>query len=68
MDTLKASVKVGWSPSSRSRRSNWLNMSSSEAPQVPTKAGSTKSARSTICLKPLPRKKPFMLSKCDSPP
>lgn len=52
----EGSVKVGWSPSSRSSRSSWLNMSSSDAPQVPTKAGSAKSWRSTICLKPLPRK------------
>ncbi|CFW38040.1 Uncharacterised protein [Bordetella pertussis] len=66
--TEKASVKVDLPSSARSRRSSWLNMSSSDAPHDPTNTGSTNDWRSITSLKPLPRKKPRMLSKCASPP
>src|SRR5699024_11715792 len=66
--TVKATVNVGTSCLSESSSCSLLNMSSSDAPHVPTKLGFLNVCISCSSLKPLERKKPFMLSKCASPP
>src|SRR5699024_12548010 len=56
--TVKATVNVGTSCLSESSSCSLLNMSSSDAPHVPTKLGFLNVCISCSSLKPLERKKP----------